>query len=289
MMAEAGYSPLEAIEIFAVMQQSGYGSLTTTARAAGPVTEVLEGVSDLLRDYFATHPATGDRVVALTQLLADNAPAWKDKLFCIGRSNFAERASCAQGHRESEWQKLDLASPAYHLRLAVLVEASGYGALADRELATVLAAAPDYAATIRARAGTEMDNLSGLMQDLRAAILLQSAQIRLQGGAEPAIRAALGRDLALHAALVAMLGRSDYVTVPASTADYASVPFALLCRAVLSADASMWRSNPPLSDLVLEARARSYQPLACRIGLGFLPERGAFAARPFHDLLEGAP
>jgi len=291
MMAEAGYSPLEAIEIFAAIQQSSEEAVTPSAKAAGPVTEVLKGVSDLLRDYFATHPATGDRIVALTQLLADNAPAWKDKLFCIGRSNFGDRVSCADGRRDSEWQALDLASPAYHLRLALLVEASGYEALADRELSAVLAAAPDYPATVRTRASTELDDLPAALRDLRAAILLHSAQVRLRGGTgkSPEISAALGRDLALHAALVTMLGRTDYVTVPASTADFSSVPFASLCRAVLSADSTMWRPDPRLSDLVLEAKARSYTPLACRIGSGALPDRGVFASRPFHDLLGGAP
>ncbi|MBN9310947.1 M48 family metalloprotease [Devosia sp.] len=290
-MAEAGYSPLEAIEMFAAVQQAGLGGATTPAKASGPVTEVLVGVSDMLRDYFATHPATGDRIVALTQLMADNRPAWKDRLFCVGRTNFADRVTCADGHRDSEWQPLDLDSPAYHLRLAMLVDASGYAALADRELSTVLAAAPDYPATIRARAATEGDDLPAALQDLRGAILLQSAQVRLKAGAGDiaAMRAKLGQDLVLHAALVSTLGRIDHVTVPPSTADFSSVPFGLLCRAVLSADATMWRPDPRLSELVLEAKDRSYTPLDCRIGSGQLPDRGISASRPFHNLLGGAP
>lgn len=287
MIADAGYSPVESIEMFAAMQQAGLGGVATPAKVTGPVTEALRGVSELLRDYFATHPATGDRIVALTQVMADNSPAWKDKLFCVGRSNFSDRVSCAEGHRDSEWQPLDLTSPAYHLRLAVLVEASGYGALADRALSTVLAAAPDFASTLRTRAGGEVTDLSAALLDLRGAILLQSAQVRLSAGTAnvPETRAALGRDLALHAALVSMLGRHDHIAVPASTADFSSVPFALLCQAVLPADATMWRQDPLLSELVDEAKSRSYTPLGCRIGLGQLPDRGVSASRPFYELL----
>lgn len=289
MMAEAGYSPVEAIEIFAAIQRQSGLPAVTSAKASGPVTEALKGVSELLRDYFATHPATGDRIVALTQLLAENAPVWNDKLFCVGLGNFNDRVSCADGHRDTEWRALDLTSAAYHLRLAVLVEESGYSALADREFSAVLAASPDYAATVRARASNEVGHLSSALQDLRAAILLQSAQLRLGGntaeGAE--LRTALGRDLALHAALLATLGRTDHITVSSATADFSSVPFALLCSAVLSADPTMWRADPGLSGLVLEANARGYTPLACRIGLGLLPDRGVFAGQQFHELLGG--
>lgn len=109
MMARARYSPVEAIVLFRAMQ-AAYERPGTTSTPAGPFGELTGSIVSALRDYFRTHPPFADRIADLRQLIADNAPAWSDRTFCVGAGNLRDLISCMDERRHSEWVTLDTSS-----------------------------------------------------------------------------------------------------------------------------------------------------------------------------------
>jgi hypothetical protein len=170
----------------------------------------------------------------------------------------------------------------------VLAQAAGRNTLSDQELSEVLAMTTDYPVMVHSRARTKVETPLAALADLRAGILLMSAQLRLGGDGvddRADLLSLLGQDVALHGALTSMLGRSDHIAVEGALPDFSAVPLFVLCSAVTTADGAGWRQDAALQGLVKEAASRDYSPFDCRLALGSLPRRTVLADRPDSKLI----
>jgi len=102
LMANAGYSPLEAVKLYQRMARKIGDGQKQRERTKGPEGEVLRGIVDALKDYFATHPATASRMRDIEAIFDRNMSSWQGRTFYIGRSNYADRIPRDSDHRISE-------------------------------------------------------------------------------------------------------------------------------------------------------------------------------------------
>jgi outer membrane protein OmpA-like peptidoglycan-associated protein len=105
--AEARYHPKHAISLDDHLRDLEGVASGARKPPKFMVEELTSAVFAGLRDYFATHPATGDRIVEMSRTLAKNEPEWGGKLFYSGRSNHAERISRASSDRSAEWRSYE--------------------------------------------------------------------------------------------------------------------------------------------------------------------------------------
>lgn len=102
LMANAGYSPLEAVKLYQRMARKIGDGQKQRERTKGPEGEVLRGIVDALKDYFATHPAAASRMRDIEAIFDRNMSSWQGRTFYIGRSNYADRIPRDSDNRNSE-------------------------------------------------------------------------------------------------------------------------------------------------------------------------------------------
>jgi len=112
MAAAADYDPAEAIEVERKLMARE--PEIERARPSTVSGELAEAVAETLGEYFDTHPSGARRVDALRAVYRRNAPAWRDSLFYVGRSNFLDWVSLEAEARNEEWvafRELDALGP----------------------------------------------------------------------------------------------------------------------------------------------------------------------------------
>ena len=124
-MAEAGYSPIEAVRIYRRIQGASGHTSRARHQPTEPATELGQAVSDALRDYFATHPDTLSRMRDIEAIFDQNMAAWKGHRFYIGRSNLKDLVARSKDERADEFTTYSESDPAFLLargEVAVLAE-----------------------------------------------------------------------------------------------------------------------------------------------------------------------
>jgi hypothetical protein len=93
-MAQAGYDPAAAVGLDQRLKDRLARAEAAPAKPHGPIREATNAIDKLLADYFKTHPEWSDRILQFKTLIAQNQSAWRERTFCDGRVNFAERTPC---------------------------------------------------------------------------------------------------------------------------------------------------------------------------------------------------
>ncbi len=99
--AEAGYDPGAAVRFFDRM--SGRIIWPVRVKPRTMTGEAGRAVSDVLVEYFQTHPRGSARVQMLLLAYVKNTEVWEDRSFYLGRTNLADRQSRLTSERDSEW------------------------------------------------------------------------------------------------------------------------------------------------------------------------------------------
>jgi TPR repeat protein/Zn-dependent protease with chaperone function len=101
-MAEAGYSPIEAIRAFVGVGSELPPLPERPIKPDRPELEIGRAIKNALGDYFATHPVWPDRVQDLDTILQRNIASWEGRAFYIGRSNYRDHVARSVDQRADE-------------------------------------------------------------------------------------------------------------------------------------------------------------------------------------------
>jgi TPR repeat protein len=124
-MAEAGYSPMEAIRAFISLGSKLDFTQDRPAKPERPELEIGRAIEDAVEDYFATHPVWPERVRNLDAILQRNMASWKGRTFYIGRSNYRDKTSREADRREDETIVYSGDSPELQIIRGSLLERAG--------------------------------------------------------------------------------------------------------------------------------------------------------------------
>ena len=274
LMAEAGYSPIESLEIFVRLQAELGGLAPGAEKTAGPEGEVVVAINKLLKDYFRTHPLWTERVTELQTLLEQNAGTWSKTDFCVGATNFRDRIPCFVESRAGETEKISPESPTFQLKLAILADGAGQRLEAEKRFRLALQGDKRLADEYLKRGKDRLarSDRDGAVLEFGLALkllLLQVANVTLLPENESLdnrrslVREALGR----HTVLITELGRSDYALIPAAAVDYPHFDAAALCAMSLNKLKTAWNADSKLKDAITELKSRKLGINDCRLEL----------------------
>jgi Zn-dependent protease with chaperone function len=271
LMAEAGYSPLEALGIFARLREIRSSRPSPPRKPSEPVSEAVGAMTRLVRDYFKTHPDTPDRIVQFQELLEQNARSWSGRTFCVGRSNYVDRVTCADRPTPSEMISISPGSADTQVRLGGLAFKAGE----EREAASLFAAAlrlsPDLPDQLveRGRKDTSEGDSAAALANFDAALQLAlfDAQRLSRIDAGPAAdrrRERLRTAFVEDAGLARSLDRAPSANVPVDLMDYSRLNEADLCRLALNKDGTDWDATEFYEPARSEALSRGLLVRRCR-------------------------
>jgi predicted Zn-dependent protease len=179
LMAEAGYSPFEAIALFDRFDREHEARGGGQKRKRGPVSEVVGSVGEALGDYYVSHPAAVDRMRDMDAILDRNMANWRGKTFTIGRTNLRDLRPAAEDPRADETITFSDQSPAYLLARGRAETLAGSPSKAVDYLTRAIAAAP-YAADayfVRAEAFAKTAQPGRAPADIERGVTLLQPQL----------------------------------------------------------------------------------------------------------------
>ncbi len=282
LMAEGGYSPLEALGVFVRLHEILPPRRFSAQKPAEPVTEALGAMNRLVRDYFKTHPDWPDRLVQFQELLKQNAGSWSNRTFCIGRSNYADHVTCDASPRPAEMVSISPDSAGTQVRIAVLALGAGEQRDAAERFAAALRLSPDYSDDLieRGRKAAAEGSLMTALDDFESALQLalfdaQRLSIGDSGPQAEGRRARLRNAFVEYVELSRSLDRAPSVQVPQRLLDYEHFDEQGLCRLALNTNRDDWDLAGFGEPARSEARSRGLTVNRCRTALGLQRLPGA--------------